>query len=349
MWTRQVPAFVLSLCALSFCWVNFARAEEKQEQVTVNDVNRTFLVHLPKGYNAKQRYPVVLLLPGRDQNADDMANLSRFNEVADRHGIIAVYPNALHGLWNIGVSTQQPSSGHAGGYGHRGGGGLVGLAISGIESGVTRRGGGQPSEGGERRQSSTQADDIAFFNSMLDKLSSSYSVDNSRIYATGLSDGGLMNFQLGCRLSNRIVAIAPVGAEMPRSMVCAPPRALPVLMINGTSDPVMPYSGESGKAGSYATLSAQDSAKTWAVIDQCGAKAQRTESGKHIQVETYSCNPNAEVVLYSLKSAGNTWPGGEQYLPEKQIGKTATDLNASEVIWKFFSAYAIPAPIPPLN
>lgn len=354
--SNQTPhVFILSLCATALCWVNLARAQDKQEQVTVSDVNRTFVVHLPKGYNAQQRYPVVLLLHSREQDADDMAHLSRFNELADRYGIIAVYPNASQGHWNIGVSAKQPSSEQRGGYGRRGGGGgggLIGIVISGMGGGMGRRGGGSSSQEDQRRQpSDPHIDDIAFFNQMLDKLSSSYAVDNSRIYATGLSDGGLMDFHLGCRLSNRIAAIAPVGAEMPKNMVCTPPRVLSVLMINGTSDPIMPYKGSSGKAGSYATISAEDSAKTWARLDNCRGNPQRstlspdTKGGTKIHVDTY-CDQSPQTILYSIKGAGNTWPGGEQYLPEKEIGKTSTDLDANEVIWKFFAAHSLPVPVP---
>lgn len=43
------------------------------------------------------------------------------------------------------------------------------------------------------------------------------------------------------------------------------------------------------------------------------------------------------VVLYKIIGGGHTWPGGKQYLPEKQIGKTCMDINASEIIWDFFS------------
>jgi polyhydroxybutyrate depolymerase len=353
---RSHHVFLLCLCATGLCWVGLARAQDKPEQVTVNNVNRAFVVHLPKGYNAQEHYPVVLLLHSRQQDADDMAHLSRFNEVADRYGIIAVYPNATQGHWNIGISAQQPSSRQRGDYSRHGGGGLIGMAIPGMGGGMGRRGGAsgsQDSQRDQRRQpSNPQTDDVAFISTMLDKLSSSYAVDVSRIYATGLSDGGLMDFHLGCRLSNRLAAIAPVGAEMPTTMVCTPARVLSVLMINGTSDPVMPYEGSSGKAGSYATVSAQDSAKTWATLDNCGTKPERstlpprTKGGTKIQVDTYGCNPGVQVVLYSIKGAGNTWPGGEQYLPEKQIGKTSTDLDTNEVIWKFFAAHRLPVPVP---
>jgi polyhydroxybutyrate depolymerase len=54
------------------------------------------------------------------------------------------------------------------------------------------------------------------------------------------------------------------------------------------------------------------------------------------KVETYDgCEQGAQVVSYSVKGGGNTWPGGEQYEVEKQVGKTSQDLNANETIWSF--------------
>ena len=346
---------VLSLCVSSLCGI--VQAQDKEDRVTVNDLERTFVVHLPKGYDAQKRYPVVLVIPGHQQQAEDMARLSRFNDLADREGVIAVYPNATQEGWNIGVipESARPASpmGRGGRYGGMGGGGM------GRHGGGGYPGGGYPggNQGGDQgsgqesqRHHTPPADDLAFFNSMLDKLSSSYAVDASRIYATGLSDGGFMDFRLGCRMADRLAAIAPVGAEMPKTMTCVPPRLLPILMINGTSDPIVPYRGRSGKPGSYATTSAEDSAKMWASLNNCETKAQRTtlppraKGGKKTDVETYKCTQDAPVVLYSVQDAGNTWPGGEQYLSEKEVGKTSTDIDANDVIWKFFAAHSLPAP-----
>jgi polyhydroxybutyrate depolymerase len=75
---------------------------------------------------------------------------------------------------------------------------------------------------------------------MLDQMATKLSVDAARIYATGLSEGGFMAMKVGCAMSDRIAGIAPVGAAMPKSMTCFPSRPVPVVMINGTSDPVVP-------------------------------------------------------------------------------------------------------------
>ena len=54
------------------------------------------------------------------------------------------------------------------------------------------------------------------------------------------------------------------------------------------------------------------------------------------RVDTYAgCHEQGQVVLYSVKGAGNTWPGGEQYETESAIGKTSQDLNADETVWNF--------------
>ena len=95
-------------------------------------------------------------------------------------------------------------------------------------------------------------------------------------------------------------------------------------------------------------LSAEDSAKAWAKFDRCGEKPAQDKlpasekGGKETKTFTFSgCHDNAQVVLYSVKGGGNTWPGGEQYSSEKEVGKTSNDLNANEIIWSFLGTRKI--------
>jgi polyhydroxybutyrate depolymerase len=55
------------------------------------------------------------------------------------------------------------------------------------------------------------------------------------------------------------------------------------------------------------------------------------------------CRDGAEVVLYSIRGGGHTWPGGPQYLPAFIIGKTSRQIDATSVIWSFFEAHPKPA------
>jgi polyhydroxybutyrate depolymerase len=333
-----------------------ARAQETKEKVTIDDVDRTYLVRLPRGYDAKQKYPVVILLHGMNQDTDDMERLTRFAELADKNGIIAVYPSALHGRWNVGVRPPErqqmmgrPGGGHGG---HHGGGGYPGGGGGYPGGGGGGYPGGGQSGGQGRHEESTPAaaDDVDFLNQMLDQMALKFSVDATRIYATGLSEGGLMAMKVGCAMADRIAAIAPVGSAMPKTMICLPSRPVPVVMINGTSDPVVPYGGGTEHNLHVPVVSVEDSAKAWARMDHCAEKPTQSKlpahekGGMETKVETYDgCQQGAQVVSYSVKGAGNTWPGGEQYEVEKEIGKTSPDPNANETIWSFFATKKIDA------
>ncbi|SPF42449.1 putative Poly(3-hydroxybutyrate) depolymerase [Candidatus Sulfotelmatobacter kueseliae] len=333
-------------------------AQETKEKVTVDDVDRTFMVRLPKGYDPQQHYPVMILLHGMNQDADDIERLTQFDQLADKDGVIAVYPLALHGRWNVGVHPQERSpmgmgpGGHRryGGGGYPGGGGGGG-GYPGGGGGGGYPGGGQqsPSREPSEERGPAPADDVGFVNQMLDQLASKFSVDTSRIYAAGLSEGGFMSLRLGCALSDRIAAIAAVGAAMPKTMICLPSRPVPLVMINGTSDPVVPYGGGTEHNLSLSTLSVENSAKAWAKIDRCAEKPEHSKlpapakGGMEIKVDTYTgCQQNAQVVIYSVKGAGNTWPGGEQYEAENTVGKTSQDLHANEIMWNFLVSRKLP-------
>jgi polyhydroxybutyrate depolymerase len=333
------------------------RAQDQRQYVNVNGTLRTFVVHLPLGYDSKNKYPVVILLHGAGETDQDIARRSRFDFMADRYGIIAFYPNSDGVRWNIGVAVAPPERparrrGGAGGSARSGGSGGNDLELP-----TTFPSPGGEAEQGRSGQSNksdnkSQTGDVAFFDQMLDKLAAAYSVDASRIFATGYSDGGFMDFRLACSMGKRIAAIAPVAAAMPKEMSarCELSRAVPLLMLNGTSDPVVHYGGGSVRDAAFTTLSVQATAEKWAASDGCAPKSTRTtlpphdKHGMTTRVDTYSgCRDGAEVAVYAIEGGGNTWPSGDELLSEKEVGKTTTDLDADEVMWKFFSAHPMPS------
>lgn len=351
---------ILALCLLLLMFAVRSQAQETREKIDIDNVSRTYIVHLPRGYDQQQHYPVVILLHARNQDADDMARLTHFNQLAEKGGIIAVYPNATRGQWNIGVRAEQSSApmprrggGRRGGWGGGGGGGGYpggGGGYPGGGGGGGYPGGGQ--SGGENpnanRNRPEPADDVAFLSQMLDAIALKYSVDPHRIYATGLEDGGFMALRVGCNMADRVAAVAAVGAALPKTMICIPSRAVSALFINGTDDPIVPDNGGTYKPGPFHVLSAEDSAKAWAKFDRCGDKPAQDKipplqkGGKETKTYTYSgCQDNAQVVLYSVKGGGNTWPGGEQYMTEKEVGKTSDAISANETIWSFLATKKI--------
>ena len=95
-------------------------------------------------------------------------------------------------------------------------------------------------------------------------------------------------------------------------------------------------------------LSHDATVQTFAKLDRCGSEphkqhiADKAGDGTTVDVTTYSpCVNGTEVRGYVGNGGGHAWPGGMQYLPASLIGKTSKNLDASEVIWEFFSGHTL--------
>jgi polyhydroxybutyrate depolymerase len=194
--------------------------------------------------------------------------------------------------------------------------------------------------------------DVIFFNQLCDYMIANYPVDGSRIYATGISNGGFMASRLGCELSNRIAAIAVNAATIEATTIapnCNPGRTVPALYIHGTTDPLVPFAGGQMTAGGTAggtILSHFQAIDNWVAINACNATPNITDlpdianDGTTIKQRIYGGGRNgSEVVSYVVLNGGHTWPQGFQYLNELIIGKTSQDMNATEVVWDFFKKF----------
>ncbi len=198
---------------------------------------------------------------------------------------------------------------------------------------------------GRSFEDSGTADDVGFIAALIDHLVAAQSVDPARVYATGISNGGFMSYRLGCQLSDRIAGIAPVAATLSEDLAadCAPLRPLPVMMVNGTADPLVPYDGGvvslPGGRSRGQIRSAEVTAAFWAAHNGCDSTPLQAPlpDGSTVEISQYD-GCDAPVVLYTIRNGGHTWPGAAQYLPVRLIGGTNRDMNATEAIWSFFKA-----------
>lgn len=203
--------------------------------------------------------------------------------------------------------------------------------------------------GGERGEA-----DLRFLESLLDRLAKQYPVDLNCVYATGASAGGMMA-QYWARRSGRIAAIAPVMGSMGRGDAQADPPVrdspLPVLIIHGDRDPVVPYDGGETYAGPGRTarfLSAPENAAYWAAWNGCTEQPAserlpdpdpRDEFG--VSVTRWSCPDAAPVLLYTVEGGGHTWPGRKNWYPAFIVGPVAPEPDASRLIWEFLSQFRL--------
>lgn len=184
-------------------------------------------------------------------------------------------------------------------------------------------------------------DDVAFVRALLAAVQQDFGVDDDRIFATGMSNGGFLTQRLGCELAGTFAAIAPVASTLPRAQArrCDPDRALPVLMIAGTQDTLVPYDGNAD------WLSARASAKRWRQWADCPKPQEKAVPDRRNDRTSTSvlvakkCRGGAAVKLFTVEGGGHTWPGGLQYVPRAAVGRTARDFQASRVIWDFFAAH----------
>ncbi len=200
--------------------------------------------------------------------------------------------------------------------------------------------------------------DVDFVRAILDDLKATYLVDETRVFATGMSNGAMMSSRLACELSDRIVAVALVAGTTPRSIqpTCAPKRPVSVMIVHGTADPIVPYEGGEvrlrGLASRGMVISAEATAAEWARHDGCEPGAAEraipdtnTKDGSTIHVQTWGrCAEGTAVELWKIQGGGHTWPGGWQYLSDELIGTTNRDIDAREEIWKFFASHPRAAP-----
>ncbi len=176
-------------------------------------------------------------------------------------------------------------------------------------------------------------DDVPFFSSLIDTIASNYQIDQNRIYACGYSLGGDMTFELGCKLNNRIAAIAPVARTMqanPNSF-CSPVHPTGVLTILGTDDLVSPYNGIVFGGIEY-YISAAATHSYWATHNNCVTTATMNTVSPSVERYTWSTTSGcAYVEELKVIGGGHDWPGS--------FGNMTIDANTE--IWQFVSRYDI--------
>jgi polyhydroxybutyrate depolymerase len=190
-----------------------------------------------------------------------------------------------------------------------------------------------------------QIDDLSFTTAMLDKLEAQFNIDSKRIYATGFSNGAMMCYRLACELSNRIAAIATVGAPMGMPK-CQPSRAVSVMHFHGTKDESAPYAGGTGRLSfpGQNFMPVEETIRFWLkALNLEQGKSRVTRIGAAVMETWGPAKEGAEVILWKLEGGGHTWPGGKfGLLGEKVLGKMNMDISANHEMWRFFQRHPMP-------
>ncbi|HET7017381.1 MAG TPA: PHB depolymerase family esterase [Streptosporangiaceae bacterium] len=183
-----------------------------------------------------------------------------------------------------------------------------------------------------------RVDDVAFIAAVVSAIERAVPIDRHRIYATGISNGGIMDYALACR-TRIFAAIGPDSAtELGR---CPHPARVSVIHIHGTADKNIPYRGGLGDGPGQIDGPAVPAVNArWRRIDRCGAPLTRTAGV--VTTSVAHCPGGRAVELITIAGAGHQWPGGRpNWLAEHLLHTDSPSkaLNATKVIWHFFAAH----------
>ena len=288
-------AFGLASIAKADCVIGEPGATRS---VALGPDRRTVQIHVPRGFDPARPAPLVFVLHGSGGTGAAILRDSKLAETADRHGFIVAAPDAgipvdRGFVWNV--------------------------------PGVPTITGDVPGP--------DDADDVAFLVETVEELASQGCVDDSRVYATGLSGGGRMTSWLGCVAADRFAAIAPVVGlragnprkdrpEQPDPATCRPSRPMPIIAFAGDADTTNPIQGGGAPYWSYTMHAAE---QRWAQLNGCATTRPTLWVSASVYEEGYAdCRDGAEVVGRITRDGGHSW------------------VADNEAMWAFFAARSRP-------
>jgi len=273
--------------------------------IVSDGLQRCYLLHIPAEYEQGQSLPLIISLPGFTSNPTGQLYLTRWNEVADTEGFLVTYPQGTSFPLRWNSSTTFTDS---------------------------------------------DVDDVHFIADLIDEVNSFVTVDPLRVYVDGMSNGGSMANRVACELAGKVAAVGVVtGPPVEPPGGCNPERPISLIAFYGTDDPLVAYEGgiesesfisESINRSLHPVSfpSVKSYIEAWAERNGCTMApelipAHGDASGLHYT----GCKDTAEIILYTIEGGGHTWPGGRP----TYVGKTSSDINASEVMWAFFEAHPL--------
>lgn len=294
---------VVPFCLIAFALLTPAAASAQQIEVQ----GRKVLIHVPPGYDPGHPAPLVLAFHGGGGSAAFMADDSRYGlqREADRDGFIVAFPNGASRLPGGRFATWNA-------------GGCCGYARD--------RG----------------SDDVGFARAVVGAIEARYAVDARRVFATGMSNGGMMAHRLACDAADVFRAVASV-AGTDATTQCSPSRPVSVLHIHARDDDHVQFDGGAGP-GAFRDrqsvmdfISVPETIARWVRRDQCSGSPQRVLQVPGAYCDAYKdCAGGAQVQLCVTDTGGHSWPGADRVRRGKEAASTA--LDASAAIWKFFAS-----------
>lgn len=332
-WKQEAGRLILMVTLMCHCSTNEAAeptvtpGTTTLNTITVDSRERTYRLRVPVAGASAPR-PLVFCLHGGGSKAQEQETLSGFSAQAESVGCIVVYPDGV----------ADPVSGK-----RNFNDGRLNTGYAFVQG----------------------VDDGAFMVTLLDAIAAVVMVDRQRVFACGVSNGGLMSQRLALDHSERFAAIGPVAANIADQLVppiksdAAPALPVAVCQISGVADAFMPYAGGMltvfgiAQPDLGAVIGAEAAIDFWVQANGCVPAPVVTtgwgptpDAGDGCTVERrdYAAGPSgASVTLLKIAGGGHTWPGSN--FNPAVVGPVCRDFDATATLWSFFTAHPKTTPV----
>ena len=252
-----------------------APSETTRHTIRVGSLNRSFYLHLPPHFSAQNRYPLVILLHGHNNNGSNVIGQTKMDAVADRYGFILVAPDGTGRFGRFGLTWN------------------VGTCCGSAQ---------------EKR-----IDDVGFLATLIDTLKRVFPVDSTRIAIAGFSAGGMLALRTACDRPSIATVYVNVQGTMPDT-TCAAHRPVSMLLFAGDDDEDMRTEHEENKHRNnhrFAT-SAMGTFRFWAEHDGCDRHFIIETTDAYVDHIAVDCTNGTVTRLLTVHAHPHAWPGGKK-------------------------------------
>jgi len=301
--------FMLALLASPGSGSALAQAQpgDSTHKLQHGGLTRKYLVHVPRSYDAAKPTPLLLAFHGGGGHMELQASDESYGLTAksESTGFIVVFLNGYSPLPGGRLATWNAGDCCA-------------------------------------QARDKQVDDVGFVRAVLAEVQGRLNIDPRRIYATGMSNGGMLSHRLACEMADVFKGIAAV-AGTDNTRTCTPARPISVLQIHARNDDHVLFEGGAG-AGAFrdrskvnAFTAVPETMARWARRNACAAQPpQRVLERPGAYCERYSgCRDGVQLQLCVTDGGGHSWPGAGRVRSGKEAASQA--LSANDQMWDFFS------------
>jgi polyhydroxybutyrate depolymerase len=271
--------------------------------IEYDDLERCWLLLVPMSLNESGNVPLVVDIHGGQDDMYQQRWTSDFANISMEQGFIVAYPQGHNNLWNMGWDPITCSAGIM----------------------------------------CTEEDDVGFILQMVDTITQNHSIDNSRIYSTGWSNGCGMTQRLAVEASD---IFAAAGCMSMYRFVEAPSDYLPIpfMEVHGLLDEIIQYTTTAHSALIFGPeKGAIQNLESWAELNGCqDTTPEVIESQDDYDIRGYTnCENETQVMLVTLFfAAHNPYEHDDPVTQPGRGGANPTGIPTSTIVWEFMSKYS---------